>query len=124
MALVYILDDNVEFGTTLCAMCEIFGHTALSVATTDEFIAHMQKSKPDLVLLDMWLGNTTGIDLYKSHRDIFENVPIVMISGGGHEIPLEAVTAMGEISGFDDVLYKPVTASQLEELLNKLIPTK
>ncbi|PIB26637.1 hypothetical protein BFP76_12150 [Amylibacter kogurei] len=124
MAVVYILDDNAEFAKTLGAMCEVFGHQATSITTAEEFIAQMKKSQPDLVLLDMWLGDTTGIELYKSNQDIFTNVPIVMISGGGHQIPLEAVTAMGEISGFEDVLYKPVSTAQLKELLEKVIPTK
>lgn len=65
---VQILNEQRDL--EVCAQCE----------TAAETIAAIPRCKPDLVIADIGLKGTNGIELIKSIRAIHENLPVLILS--------------------------------------------
>jgi two-component system nitrogen regulation response regulator GlnG len=73
------------------------------------------ESKPDVVVVDLSLPDTTGLDLFKRIREIDPRVPVIFITGHGTvESAIEA-TKLGAY----DYLFKPLELDEIRALLDK-----
>ena len=80
-----------------------------SVASGAEAIAFCNKREADLVLLDIGLPDTSGINVLKQLKEISPGLPIVMVTAyGDTKLVVEAIRA-----GAYDYMVKPVDAQQL-----------
>jgi two-component system response regulator MtrA len=79
------------------------------VSRGDEAIEVFKNSQPDLVLLDIMLPGTDGIEVCKAIRKQSSRVPIVMLTAKGdtHDI------VKGLEAGADDYMVKPFKPSEL-----------
>jgi len=71
----------------------------------------------DVILLDLYLPDGSGLDWILEIRDAYPDIPLVVITGRG-DIPV-AVEAMRR--GADNFLTKPVDMASLEVFLQKTI---
>ncbi len=72
-------------------------------------------SKPDVVVIDLSLPDTNGIELFNRLREIDSRVPFIFITGHGTvESAIEA-TKLGAY----DYLFKPLELAEIRELLDK-----
>jgi len=77
-----IVDDHPLFREGLRQMIErdpLLGVCG-EAATASEALQLIPKLRPDLVLVDISLGNASGIDLVKSIRGSWEDLPVLVIS--------------------------------------------
>lgn len=114
MALVYVLEDDPLLGQTIRNMIASLGHQCESFVDRDAFIAATSRTVPDAILVDMWLGSTTGVKVVSENADLLDGIPAIMMSGGNGDASLEKVTAIADIEGFRDVLYKPFEREELK----------
>ena len=119
MALVYILEDDRILAGTICKLIDSLGHSCESFVDCDSFIAAVKRTPPAAFLVDMWLGPTTALEVVSGNADLLAGIPAIMISGGNGEVSLEKVTAIADIEGFGDVLYKPFERKELQAVLTK-----
>ena len=70
----------------------------------------IEKTKPDLILLDIWMPDIDGITLLKEWKNTFgHEIPIIMMSGHGNvETAVEATR-----SGAYDFIEKPLSTAKL-----------
>jgi FixJ family two-component response regulator len=61
--LAFVLDDEARIGAVLCRMFEALGIAARSFTAAGEFMAELTSQNPDLVLLDLALGQTDAIEI-------------------------------------------------------------
>src|SRR5947209_1392896 len=86
--------------------------TASSAA---EGIAAVQKSSPDVVILDVHLGDATGLETFERIRQFDARIPIVLITGHGTtDLAIEAIKR-----GAYEYLLKPLELPQLRDLVAK-----
>ena len=67
--------------------------------------------QPDLVILDVWLGNSDldGIELLKEFKHINPSIPVIIISGHGTvDMAVEAIK-----NGAYDFIEKPFTSEKI-----------
>jgi len=107
---VLIVEDETLVGMGLRAQLQKMGHTVVGHAANDhEAIALFQQHQPDLVLLDIRLGNVNGIDLattlLKQRR-----CPMIVISAFSDKALIDRANAAG-VFGY---LLKPVCDRTLE----------
>jgi DNA-binding NtrC family response regulator len=108
MASVLIVDDERPITDAFAAFFERHGnHTVSRAYTGEEAIAAYERSRPDLVLLDLRLPDMTGFDVYARIR---EYSPVVIMISGHGDVPL-AVQALQ--SGAENFLTKPVELAHL-----------
>jgi DNA-binding NtrC family response regulator len=108
MASVLIVDDEPSITQTLGAFFERSGgHVVTTAHTGAEGLALFQRTRPDLVLLDVRLPDMSGFDVLSRIRA--NDAVVIMVTGYG-DVPL-AVQAMQQ--GAENFLTKPVELSHL-----------
>ena len=109
--LILIVDDDPAFRDLMSVLCEEAGYTCAEATTAEEALAIAREDRPDLVLLDVSLGATSGFALCRELRDRYgEQLAIIFISGArtGH-----SDRVAGLLLGGDDYLEKPVDNDEL-----------
>ena len=80
---ILIIDDEQSIQESLAGILEDEGFEALTASSAEEGIELIAEKRIDLVLLDIWLGDTmdgmTALELIKERF----NLPVIMISGHG-----------------------------------------
>jgi len=114
MASVLIVDDEVEITRALTAALERGGaHTVTSAHGGREGLAAFARQRPDVVLLDLRLGDMAGVEVLRRMRG--DDVAVIVITGGA-DVPM-AVDAMR--SGAENFLVKPIEISLLGALVDR-----
>lgn len=84
-----------------------------------DFFKALQEKVPDLILLDLILQNSNGIDICKDIRKVHsrQELPVIIITARSKEGDL----SKGLGSGANDFLYKPVIMEELHSRVNNHI---
>jgi two-component system KDP operon response regulator KdpE len=105
---ILVIEDEPQLQKLLGASLTSEGYRTLEAVTGKEGIALARTHNPDLVLLDLGLPDTDGMDVTRAFRD-FSTKPIIVISARGQEE--DKVRALD--FGADDYLTKPFGTSEL-----------
>jgi CheY-like chemotaxis protein len=115
---VLIIDDELDFATTLHDMLEMAGCQVAMATGGAEALAWAEQttSTPDLVLLDYKMPDWTGLDLAPPLRQRWPDAEIVLLTA--YDEPWLCDEAFRE--KVDEFLCKPVRAADLLRLLESL----
>lgn len=110
---ITIADDDQGILDAVGLLLEYEGY-AVSTTLNGATLLDLKNELPDLILLDIWMSGTDGIDICKQlkQNEFARTIPIVMISAS-QDIERSAMEA-----GADDFLAKPF---EIEELLTKIV---
>jgi CheY-like chemotaxis protein len=106
MPSVAIIDDNADVLALFRTLIDPF-HDVRTYADAASALAGMKKDKPDVVLLDISLGDASGVDVLRQLRGHpgLESVPVIAVTA--HSQRVERAKFLSE--GFTDYVAKPVT---------------
>ena len=108
---ILIVDDDPTFRELVSVLCDRAGHSCVSVGSAEEALATATRERPDVVLLDVMLGGTSGYQVCRDLREHFgEQLPIIFLSGARTD-PLDRIA--GLLLGGDDYLMKPIEPDEL-----------
>lgn len=107
MATILVIDDSPEVTTVLGAFFERAGHQVVRVHSGEDGVNAYQRTRPDLVLLDLQLPDMSGFDVLDR---INSDEPVVIMITGHGDIPI-AVQALQR--GAENFLTKPVDLDHL-----------
>ena len=114
MATVLIVDDEEAITRTLATFLERDGaHVVVSANTGREGVAAFARHRPEVVLLDLWLSDVTGVEVLQRMRG--DDAAVIVITGGA-DVPM-AVDAMR--AGAENFLVKPIELSLLGALVER-----
>jgi two-component system KDP operon response regulator KdpE len=106
--LVLIIEDEPQLVRFLRATLGGEGYRVVVATTGKQGLAETTMRSPDLILLDLGLPDTDGIDVARQVRE-WNQVPIIVLSARGKEAQkVEALDA-----GADDYLTKPFGVGEL-----------
>jgi two-component system nitrogen regulation response regulator NtrX len=110
MAQILVVDDEVGIRELLSEILADEGHQVMLAESAGEARRLRERSRPDLVLLDIWMPDTDGITLLKEWAASGQlTMPVVMMSGHATiETAVEA-TRIGAL----DFLEKPIALQRL-----------
>ncbi len=112
---VLVIDDDSATCLLLQASAELRGHRCAIVRTAEEAEKYVREHEVDLVLIDVYLGSTSGIDLLQRIRAIRHNCYCVVMTA---YISLE--TAARSVSeGAVEYQHKPVLADEFAAMLER-----
>ena len=111
MALIYIVEDDVNIREIESFALKNSGYTIEDFACAKDFFARIRDKVPDLVLLDIMLPNEDGLEIVKKLRKKAETrmVPIIMVTAKTSEMD----KVKGLDIGADDYLTKPFGVMEL-----------
>lgn len=106
--LVLLIEDEPQMRRFLRAALESNGYRLVEAPTAREGMAQASGRNPDVILLDLGLPDSDGIDLTRRLRE-WATAPIIVISARGKE--QDKVAALD--AGADDYLTKPFGIGEL-----------
>ena len=110
MANILVVDDELGIRDLLSEILNDEGHSVELAENAAQARAARTQSRPDLVLLDIWMPDTDGVSLLKEWSTAgLLNMPVIMMSG--HATIDTAVDATK--IGAHAFLEKPITLQKL-----------
>jgi len=100
---VLIIDDDVQSRDWLAATLSVEGFDVVTAVNGAEGIAMLLSAHPSLILLDMELGDSQGLSVYRRISTV-SSVPVIMVTARHDE--LDAVLAL-EAGAADHVIKPP-----------------
>jgi two-component system phosphate regulon response regulator PhoB len=109
--LILVVEDEAAISTLLAYNLEREGYRAAEATDGEEALLMVEETRPDLILLDWMLPQTSGIEVCRRLRAKPEtrNIPIIMLTARGEE----ADRIRGLDTGADDYITKPFSTSEL-----------
>jgi DNA-binding response OmpR family regulator len=108
MATVLVVDDEPIVREVVVRYLEREGYATLEADDGDAARLHVERGSPDLVVLDVMLPGTDGLELCRWIRSRSE-LPVIMLTARGEE----ADRIVGLELGADDYVTKPFSPREL-----------
>jgi len=131
MALILVVDDEVEVGEAIRRVLDRAGFEVVVAHGVSEGLQAAQTQQPDIVVTDMIMPKTTGIELIKTLRSRYPRVQVIAISGGGSfglnsykpdAIKTHAYLAAAREAGAEEILTKPFDMNDLLAAVRRRLP--
>lgn len=106
---LYVVDDDRSLRETLCKALLSRGFKVVSCNSVDNFFANFVRVCPAVIIVDMRMPVSSGLDLLRRVREAQIQTPVIFVSG--ESTAPEAVKALKD--GATDFLFKPVAFSVL-----------
>src|SRR5882672_4328066 len=115
---ILIADDDGTMRGYLSHFLSSCGYQTECVDSGDNAIARLrQMPAPDLVLLDMLMPGTDGIDVLTHLKKVSPAIPVVVLSGVGHVRTVVDAIKLGAA----DYLAKPFEDEELELTIRNIL---
>ena len=117
MSKILIVEDEPANRALLQKRFETEGHTVLTAETGQQGQILCAATTPDVMLLDLTLPDTDGLDVLRRLRQDGVHVPILVLSGR-HSVDQRVE---GLAAGADDYLGKPFAFVELKARVDALL---
>jgi CheY-like chemotaxis protein len=121
MACILIADDEPLVRSTLCGILRRAGYEVVEAEDGDQVLAVCASEHPDLVLIDIIMPNREGVETIAALREVYRDLPIVAMSGGGRTGSTTFLDFSGRV-GANRMLMKPMRNAELLEAIAACLP--
>jgi DNA-binding NtrC family response regulator len=112
---ILIVDDNPHMSSLLADTLEFFSYQGIAAKDGEEALRKLEEKSFDMVITDLRMPKMGGMDLLRTIKDKFPNLPVVVITGFGTDSSKsDAFSARA-----DGFLSKPFRIDEIQELLQK-----
>lgn len=117
---ILVIDDDADIGTMIKMMLEYKGYVVTVSNRAEQAQEILRNNTVDLVIMDMLLSGTNGIDIceHLKQNKTTSHIPVMMISAhpNAKEICMKA--------GADDFISKPFDMQDMLSKINYLVNNK
>lgn len=113
---ILVVDDESEVADLVARVLRREGHAVREASSLAEAHDLLVEAPADLIVLDLLLGDGSGIDLCATLRRRGERMPILLLTAHG-EVPRRVA---GFEAGADDFLAKPFAVAELRARVRAL----
>jgi len=109
--LIAIVDDEPDILELVSLHLKKSGFTVKEFLDAESFTTFLDTKTPDLIILDLMLPDTDGLEIckYLKRKDTFSSIPIIMLTAKGEETD----KIIGLELGADDYVTKPFSPKEL-----------
>jgi len=120
MAKVIIIDDEASILELMTKVCRSMGHDVIGCQTGMAGVAAIRETKPELLIVDLRVGDIDGLDIIQQSRTASPDTAIIMVTGHGSvETAVEAMRL-----GAFDYLTKPFELPDLKRTIEQALGKK
>src|ERR1700726_1662020 len=112
---ILIVDDEPTIRETCAAVAQQTGMKPTTVASAEEALEVLENSAVDIVLTDLMLKTSSGLDLLKRVRDTNPTLPVIVLTQYGTIDSAVAATRLGAV----DYVTKPFRIEELRARLER-----
>ena len=114
----FVLDDEPQVGALVCKVLGSLGIGARAFCGPTQFLAELEGSQPDLIVLDLALKGSDAIEVMRQ-LEVLRFTGSIMLISGRDQGTLEEIERIGAARGFAMLpsLQKPFRATDLRKRL-------
>jgi len=111
MKLIAIVDDEPDIIELVSLHLEKAGFKAKGFLDAEQFLKFLDRTKPDLIILDLMLPDVDGFEIckYLKAKEELSSVPVIMLTAKDEE----SDKILGLELGADDYVTKPFSPKEL-----------
>lgn len=112
---VFIFDDNEELLELCTIILEEMGCEIKTSTTSNNIEKQVSEFMPDIIFMDNWLPDISGIDATKQLKanKTLQHIPVIYFSANNN------INDLAKAAGADDFLSKPFDISAMENMIKK-----
>ncbi len=110
---ILVVDDDEKVCTLIKAFLTKHNYEVLTAFNSMQALETVQKEKPPLVLLDIRLGNESGLDIRPRIKAVSPKTDVIMVTAVQEEDSIRKAKTLGA----DSYITKPFTAAYLTDML-------
>jgi len=118
MTILYIESDEV-FNEKVTKGLKLKSKKVFNTYTIEEAVKLYKEIKPDIIITEILVKDTNGLEFIKNIRNINENIPIIVITSS---TKLEHLLESIKLNLIDYIL-KPINVTQLRKALQRSVST-
>lgn len=109
--IIAVVDDEPDILELVSIHLKKAHYTVETFGEAESFFRFLNKTKPDLLILDLMLPDSDGMDIcrYMKRKEQFSSVPIIMLTAKSDETD----KVLGLEMGADDYVIKPFSPREL-----------
>ncbi|HEY7676756.1 MAG TPA: GAF domain-containing protein, partial [Candidatus Methylomirabilis sp.] len=100
---ILVVDDEEMLADLLAEMLRLGGHTVDAMTDPHLALARLRTNSVDLLFTDLGMPDVSGWDVAAQARALHPDLPVILVTGWGHQIDPERLQA----SGVSGVVAKP-----------------
>lgn len=120
MTRILVIDDDEKIRTILRRFLEGKGYGVACAVDGAEGLKLLEAETPSLVITDIMMPNTDGLEVVLSMRAKYPDIPVIAISGGMQSIPMDFLPMVKKY-GAVKIFYKPVELDVLLEGIHEML---
>ena len=119
---IVVIDDEMPVADTLSKLLARLGYQVKTYTDSRQARDWIEEhpGEIDLLITDQTMPNLTGVELVNDLRQLFPELPVILLTGYSEVISKE--TALN--SGIQDFLYKPVMAGDLGIAVRQVLDSR
>jgi len=119
---IFAVDDDILIHQLLNVALKKQGYNVVGVKNPTQAKIWLSKSTPDIILMDVILPETTGLDLCRwiRNQEHLRNIPIIVVTSLSDEDTGQESYEVGAV----DYVTKPINLALLEEKISKALEAK
>lgn len=121
MGHILIIDDEPQIRRMLRNWCEAEGYEVVEASDGREGIQSFRKHLSDVIITDIVMPNTEGVETIVTLKKEFPDVKIIAISAGG-QFQHQGYLELARLFGADHAFEKPFTKQDLMAAVRQLMP--
>jgi len=122
MTRILLVDDDDLSRGAVHRMLERAGYSVHSTGQGSQAIVRYKTERADLVITDLIMPETDGLEIIQELRRIDPKVRILAISGGGR-VDAEEYLSVARKFGASEILSKPFTGPELKQAVERALGT-
>lgn len=112
-----VIDDDRSVIPLIRSACKHVAIDVLAAESADEGLKLLKNDRPDVLLLDVMLPGTTGLELFDRVRKIDERLPVIFMTASGESDTAIEAMKLGAL----DYLIKPLDVARIKSLVDQAL---
>jgi len=112
-----VIDDDRSVVPLIRSACKQVAIDVLAAETAEQGLQLLREQQPDVLLLDVLLPDTTGLELFDRVRQIDERVPVIFMTASGESDTAIEAMKLGAL----DYLMKPLDVARIKALVEQAL---